>query len=108
MIGFISAMVVPVTWKLRAEPPRSTKVKCDIAETAATALAFLGLGAPSILPEHGFVNLDGLAAAAQRRQAAVAHRFANAMAHEPRGFEVTPRMRCNWFALMPFLDEQTR
>ncbi len=87
MNGFNSAMVVPSTWKLRADPPRSTRVKGDIAKAAAATHFLARLGRAFDAAKHGFVNLNYSASAAHRGQRAIAHSFADAMAHEPRAFE---------------------
>src|SRR5690606_31206614 len=39
------------------------------------------------LPEIGFVGLNQFAIAAERAKVAVAHRLADAVSHEPRGFQ---------------------
>src|SRR5688500_3055321 len=48
----------------------------------ATANRSLGL----VVPPIGFVHFDGGAAATKHSNAAVIHRFADAVRHEPRGF----------------------
>ena len=66
------------------------------------------VAATSLVAEVRFVRLDRPAAAAERAKAAVAHRLADAVAHEPCGLEVTPRMRWSWWVLMPFLERASR
>jgi len=70
--------------ELRAEPPRSTRVKRRSCQTSVTAFFW----APSTKPQ-GFVRFHDLTAAAHWRhhQAINAHGFTQTMRHEPSGFE---------------------
>jgi hypothetical protein len=81
-IGAMSATRVLSMWKLRAEPPRSTRVStvflCEVAPKP-----FLGLTLQST--NESFVCLYDFAAAAQRAQAPKAHCLTDTVSHEPRG-----------------------
>ena len=79
-IGTMSPMVAPSTWKLRAEPPRSTSVRTMFLCAEPPRLRAW----PCQAADVGFVHFDDLAAAAHRAQAANAHRFTDTVRHEPR------------------------
>jgi hypothetical protein len=77
--GAMSAMRVPSTWNVRLPPPRVTKAQHRVHVTLA-----LAFGVACLLAEVGLVHLYDLAGAAHgRNKVALAHRFTQAMHHEP-------------------------
>src|SRR5579863_9689983 len=60
-------------------------------------------GLALLAANESFVRFDSLAFAAHRREAAVAHRLANAMAHEPGGFQGDAEGAVKLVSADPFL-----
>src|ERR1700726_4115146 len=84
----VSRMVLAFTlamWNEWLSPSRSTSVKtvCFFGSFLAKARFFFA--------DQRFISLDNLVIAADRCRAGRLHAFANAMAHEPRGFVGQPK-----------------
>ena len=62
---------------------RQNLVLVSVAPALLLVLRFNGL----VVADESLVSLDGSAASAERGEVATAHRFADAMAHEPSGFQ---------------------
>src|SRR5262245_39061191 len=82
-IGAISATRTPSTWKLRAEPPRSTSVRTTFLSPQPALRFRLTFDAP----DKSFVSFYNSASAAHRLETNNAHCLANAMRHEPCSLE---------------------